>query len=265
MIRFKTDLHEVIPIMSAAMRMAILGGVVGCLFLTIFILKPGWKRPGEPDTLYLWDKGNHRLIPVLLYAENIDSGKNRKVVILAHGHRIRNSDYTYISTNLAAKGFVVASVQFELPGDKEIDLGGNAYEALLPVWESSVNNFLFVIHYLKNKYPNLDCQNLTLIGHSRGGDVLMLFATKYPELVSKVISLDNCRMPILRTKKPQILSLRSFDATPEKGVLPTPEEQKQFDIKIVELPGMAHIDMCFGTEAQKEEINMYIDGFLKKE
>ena len=251
--------------MSATTRMAILGGVVGCLFLTLFILKPGWKQQGEPDTLYLWDKVHRRLDPVLLYSENIDSGKNRKVVILAHGHGIRNSDYAYISSHLAAKGYTVASVQFELPGDREPDRSGNIYEALKPIWEQSVQSILFAIHYLKNKYPNLDCQNLTLIGHSMGGDVLMLFAQKYPELVSKVISLDNNHVPLPRTKKPEVFSLRAYNTTPDKGVLPTPEEQKEFNITIVELQDISHIEMCFGTDAQKEEINRYIYGFLNKE
>jgi len=251
--------------MSATVRTAILGGAVGCLFLMIFILKPGWKRPGEPDTLYLWDDSNHRIVPVLLYAENIDSGKNRKLVILAHGHGIQNSDYAYISSNVASQGYVVASVQYELPGDKEIDAGGNAYEALRPVWEKTVKSFLFVIGYLKKKYPNLDCQNLTLIGHSRGGDVVMLFATKYPKLVSKVISLDNGHMPLPRTKKPRVFSLRTYNTTPDNGVLPTPEEQKEFNITIIEPMGISHIEMCFGTEAQQEEINGYITGFLKQD
>jgi hypothetical protein len=248
---------------GAKVRMAILAGVIGCLVSTLLLLKPGRKIPGEPDSLYPMDKANHRLVPVLLYAENIDSGINRKLVLLAPGHGIRNSDYAYISTNLSSKGYVVASVQYELPGDKEIDLGGNAYEALTPVWEKNVKSFLFVIGYLKKKYPNLDCQNLTLIGHSRGGDIIMLFAKKYPELVSKVISLDNGRMPIPRTKKPQILSLRAYNTTPEKSVLPTPEEQKEFNITIVEFQDISHIEMCFGTEAQKEEINKYITDLLK--
>jgi dienelactone hydrolase len=251
--------------MSITRRMAILGGAVGCLLLTIFIFKPGWKQPGEPDTLYLWDKANRRVVPVLLYAENIDSGKNRKVVILAHGYGIRNSDYAYISSHLAAKGYIVASVQYGLPGDKEIDRSGNIYEALKPIWEQSDQSILFAIHYLKNKYPNLDCQNLTLIGHSMGGDALMLFAQEYPELVSKVISLDNCHMPLPRTKKPAVFSLRAYNTIPDMGVLPTPEEQKEFNITIIEPLGISHIEMCFGTEAQKEEINGYIDGFLNKD
>jgi pimeloyl-ACP methyl ester carboxylesterase len=251
--------------MSATMRMAIMGGAVGCLLLTLFILKPGWKRPGEPDTLYLWDKAHRRLVPVLLYSENIDSGKNRKVVILAHGLGIRNSDYAYISSHLAAKGFIVASVQYGQPGDKEPDRSGNIYEALKPVWDQSDQSILFAIHYLKNKYPNLDCQNLTLIGHSRGGDVLALFAQEYPEMVSKLISLDNGHMPLPRTIKPQVFSLRAYNTTPDKGVLPTPEEQKEFNITIVELQDISHIEMCFGTEAQKEEMIRYIDGFLNKE
>lgn len=251
--------------LDAKGRMAILAGVIGCLILTIFILKPGRKIQGEPDTLYLWDKANRRVVPVLLYAENIYSGKNRKLVLLAPGYGIRNSDYSYISSHLATQGYVVASVQYELPGDKEIDRSGNIYEALMPVWENSVKSFLFVIHYLKNKYPNLDCQNLTLIGHSRGGDVLVLFATKYPELVTKLISLDNGHMPLPRTKKPVVYSLRAYNTFPDSSVLPTPEEQKEFNITIIEPLGISHIEMCFGTDAQKEEMNGYIDGFLNKE
>jgi len=251
--------------MSITRQMAILGGAIGCLLLTISIFKPGWKQPGEPDTLYLWDKAHRRLVPVLLYSENIDSGKNRKVVILAHGHGIRNSDYAYISSHLASKGYTVVSVQYELPGDKELDPGENSYEAFKPSWEKSVHSILFAIHYLKNKYPNLDCQNLTLIGHSRGGDVLALFAQKYPEMVSKLISLDNGHMPLPRTKKPEVFSLRAYNTIPDMGVLPTPEEQKEFNITIIEPLGISHIEMCFGTEAQKEEINGYIDGFLNKD
>jgi pimeloyl-ACP methyl ester carboxylesterase len=118
---------------------------------------------------------------------------------------------------------------------------------------------------LKSKYPNLDCQNLTLIGHSRGGDIVMLFAEKYPELVLKVISLDNNHMPLLRAKKPEIFSLRANNTNPDNGVLPTPEEQKKYNIQILKLPNVSHIEMCFGTEIQKEEINRYITDFLKKD
>ncbi len=191
------------------------------------------------------------------------AGKNLKVVILAPGHGIRNSEYAFIATHLAARGYVVASIQYELPQDEEIEITGNVYEALETSWEQSVTYILFVTQYLKKIYPNLDFEHLTLIGHSRGGDVLMLFAQKYPELVSKAISLDNNHVPLPRTKKPQIFSLRANNTTPDKGVLPTPEEQEKYQIQIIKLKDISHMDMCFGTANQKEEINRYLTEFLQ--
>jgi predicted dienelactone hydrolase len=216
----------------------------------------------KTETLDLLDSSANRQIPVLLYSDKIDSGKNRKLVILAHGRGIKNSDYSYISINLAKQGYIVASVQYELPGDEEINISGNIYKALKPKWEKAVKSVLFVTRYLKNKYPNLDCQNLTLIGHSMGGDILMLFAQKYPELVRNVISLDNCHMPFLRTDKPRIFSLRANNTISDIDVLPTLEEQKHYNMQIVYLDDISHIEMCFGTEAQKKEINGYITEFL---
>jgi predicted dienelactone hydrolase len=217
------------------------------------------------DYLDLLDTSVNRQIPVLLYSEKIDSGKIRKVVILAHGRGVKNSDYSYISIHLAKQGYIVASVQYELQGDEDIKISGDIYNSLKPKWENVVESVLFVTHYLKNKYPNLDCQSLTLIGHSMGGDILMLFAQKYPELVSKVISLDNCHMPFPKTCKPRIFSLRADNTSADTDVLPTLEEQKRYNIQIVYLNDVSHMDMCFGTKAQKEEINDYLTNFLNQQ
>ncbi len=259
------------------MRMVILIGTISCFVsaLTLIILtdkdilKPGWRVSGpvmvKTETLNLLDTSRDRPIPVLLYSENNFSGKDLKLVIIAHGHGIRNSDYSYIANNLAIQGYVVASVQYELPDDENLDLNGNVQEILTPVWEDAVKSIMYVSKYLKGKYPNLDSQNLILIGHSRGADIVMLFAQKYPKLVSKVIALDNGHFPILRTRKPQILSLRGNNTRPDSGVLPTPEEQKEFNIQIVKLKDISHIEMCFGSTDQKGKINKYITDFLKND
>lgn len=251
-------------------------GTISCFVsaLSLIILKdndfirPVWRVSGpvlvKTDTLNLLDTSRDRLIPVLLYSENGYSRKDLKVVIIAHGHGIRNSDYSYIANNLAIQGYVVASIQYELPEDENLDLNGNVQEILTPVWEDAVKSILYVTKYLKDKYPNLDCQNLILIGHSRGADIVMLFAQKYPEMISKVVALDNGHFPILRTKKPQILSLRGNNTQPDKGVVPTPEEQKEFNIQIVKMKDISHIEMCFGSADQKSKINKYITDFLKK-
>jgi len=105
--------------------------------------------------------------------------------------------------------------------------------------------------------------NLVLIGHSNGGDMCMLFAQQHPQLVAKVISLDNRRMPFPRTAHPRIYSLRSSDQPADEGVLPTAEEQAQYHMRIIQLPNTMHNDMGdHGTDEQKQEIVRYILEFL---
>ena len=47
-------------------------------------------------------------------------------------------------------------------------------------------DILFVMSELEKTNPNLDLSKVTLIGHSNGGDISMLFATTHPELSYKV-------------------------------------------------------------------------------
>ena len=79
---------------------------------------------------------------------------------------------------------------------------------------------------------------LTLVGHSNGGDIAMYTAKEHPELVSKVITLDNLRVPFVLHEKMKILSFRSSDPNfkTDPGVLPTPEQAKADGIDIVKTP-----------------------------
>ena len=91
----------------------------------------------------------------------------------------------------------------------------------------------------------------------------MLFAQQHPQLVAKVISLDNRRMPFPRTDHPRIYSLRSSDQPADEGVLPASEEQTQYHMRIIKLPNTIHNDMGDnGTVEQKREIINYILEFL---
>jgi len=70
-------------------------------------------------------------------------------------------------------------------------------------------------------------------------------------------------MTIPRTKKPQILTIRSSDQRADEDVLPGETEQKKFGIKVVKLEDTKHDDMWDGaTGAQKREINRIIIEFL---
>ena len=221
--------------------------------------------PVITEHLALFDSARRRSIPVLMYLPATGSHGKLKAAILSHGYGGHHTGYTFLAQNLVAHGYVVASIQHELPTDEPIPTTGNPREVRRPNWERGVQNILFVRQALHQKYPHLDLRQLLLAGHSNGGDMGMLFAELHPKLVRRIISLDNRRMPFPRARRPQVLSLRSSDQVADPGVLPTPAEQRQFGTTIVTLSHTIHNDMWDGaTPAQKQEMNDQISRFLEK-
>jgi predicted peptidase len=222
------------------------------------------------DTLTWFDTSRNRLIPVAFYApKTAGVNKKQRVVIISHGYR-QNYDgsylsYSYLAKYLASKGFFVVSIQHELPTDSLMPLTGVIQIVRRPYWERGADNILFVINELKKTKSNLDFKHIALIGHSNGGDMTALFAQKYPGIADKIITLDNRRVTLPRTKYPKVYSLRSSDQPADEGVLPTEKEQKEFDIKIIKLPNTIHNDMYDNAnERQREEIRNYVIGFLNE-
>ncbi|GAB3509891.1 alpha/beta fold hydrolase [Spirosoma knui] len=222
------------------------------------------------DTLTLFDKARNRQIPVAFYSPKTDKKlANQRVVIFSHGYgQNKGGDYvaySYLTKYLASKGYFVASVQHELPTDSLMPSTGIPQVVRRPFWDRGTDNILFVINELKKSKPNLDFRHITLIGHSNGGDMTALFPQKYPNVVDKIITLDNRRMALPRTKVPKVLSLRSSDQPADEGVLPTTNEQKQYGITIIKLPDTIHNDMDnHASAAQRKEINDYVLAFLEK-
>jgi len=222
------------------------------------------------DSLNLFDTSRNRTIPVALYLPDTHkSSTKQQVIILSHGYGSNrggdNKAYSYLTEFLASKGYFVASIQHELPTDELLPMTGKPQEVRRPNWERGALNILFVLEELKKREPNLDYKHLTLIGHSNGGDMSMLFVHKYPEMVDKVISLDNRRMPFPRVKQPKIYSLRSSDQLADEGVLPTLEEQEKYKMRIIKLQNTIHNDMDdHATAEQRKEINDYILDFLSR-
>lgn len=219
----------------------------------------------KTENLNLFDKTRNRSVPVALYSPVSESPaklKSKKLK-LNHGYGMKNTEYSFIAETLVKHGYFVASIQHELPTDEPMPTVGKPSEVRRPFWERGVQNILFVIEEIKRTRPEIDSKNLLLAGHSNGGDMAMLFAEKHPKRARKIISLDNRRMPLPRTKRPQILSIRSSDQTADEGVLPPAEEQEKFDIKIVKLENTIHNDMWDGaTDEQKRKINRVISSFL---
>jgi len=222
------------------------------------------------DTLKLYDQSRQREIPIAIYKPKTDKKiRNQKVVIFSHGYgQNKGGDYlaySYLTEFLASKGFFVVSIQHELPTDSLIPLTGNPQIVRRPFWERGADNILFVVNELRKTNPDLNYNQITLIGHSNGGDMTALFPQKYPNIAYKIITLDNRRMALPKTKDVKVYSLRSSDQKADEGVLPTEEEQKKFGIKIIKLENTIHNDMDdHANNEQREEIRNHVMTFLNE-
>ena len=117
---------------------------------------------------------------------------------------------------------------------------------------------------LKKRNPNADFDHLTLVGHSNGGDTAMYFAKQHLDLVAKVVTLDNLRVPFVTSDKMKILSFRSDDPhfQTDPGVLPTPGQAKADGIDIVHTKYQHNWMSDRGPEKAKEAIQEALDAFL---
>lgn len=219
------------------------------------------------DTLKLYDQSRQREIPIAIYKPTSKVSGKQKLVIFSHGYgQNKGGDYlaySYLTEFLAIKGFFVVSIQHELATDSLLPLTGNLQIVRRPFWERGADNILYVINELKRTNPDLDFKHITLVGHSNGGDMTALFPQKYPNIVEKIVTLDNRRMPFPKTKKIKVYSLRSSDQLADEGVLPTEKDTKKYKMKIVKLANTTHNEMDDNAnDEQRKEIQEYIITFI---
>ncbi len=225
--------------------------------------------PVKVKIIELYDYSRSRSIPVALYLPESATLK-QKLIIFNHGYGENQGTpylgYSYLNSFLAQHGYLVVSIQHELPTDDPLPMNGNLREKRIPNWENGLQNILFVVKELKLRLPNLDDKRYSVIGHSNGGDISMYFTTEYPRKINKAISLDNRRMPLPKIDSLKIYSLRSNDLPADEGVLPSKEQQIQHGMTIITLPNTKHIEMYdeTTTEAQKKEIRDYVLKFLEE-
>ncbi len=214
------------------------------------------------EKILLLDEARSRHIPIAIYYPASNLFRKRYVILLNHGYGWNKGNsylqYSYIGNALAAKGYYVVSIQHELPTDSLIPTTGNPQVVRRPFWERGVENIRFVWYWLKHKQIKYEFKT-SLIGHSNGGDIVSLFGEKYPDSLSAIITLDHRRFPLPRTAVPKISSLRSSDMKADEGVLPTKEEQKEKEIRIVNLIDVRHDEMDdTGKSWQKTKIIWYL-------
>lgn len=230
--------------------------------------KDSFEYSVKTERFVFYDSSRNRKIPVEIYKPKIDQIIfNQKVVVFSHGYGFNRGDsylgYSYIGEFLASKGYFVVSIQHEQKGDDSLAMKGNLQELRKPNWLKGVQNIKFVLKQIHKDYTNLNTSQIILIGHSNGGDMSMLFTQMYPELVHKVISLDNRRVALPRIDYPCVYSIRSSDQSPDEGVLPTFEEQCLYNITVIKLSNTIHNDMANNaTKNQRLEILNYLNSFL---
>jgi pimeloyl-ACP methyl ester carboxylesterase len=121
---------------------------------------------------------------------------------------------------------------------------------------------MFAIDELRKIQPNSDYRHLTLVGHSNGGDISMYFAKHHPELIKKVVTLDNLRVPFITDGRFKILSFRSKDPVfkTDPGVIPDNEICEKTGITVVQT-GYQHTDM---SDRGPDNVKSTIEGMLHK-
>ena len=108
-------------------------------------------------------------------------GDQHPVILINHASCVAMTDYAFLAEDLSSHGYVVISIQHDLQSDEE----GPAF------WEGRscsrnakvIDNILYVFEWLKTTQATLfhgkiDLKRVGLIGHSLGGNSLLLLLNR---------------------------------------------------------------------------------------
>jgi pimeloyl-ACP methyl ester carboxylesterase len=190
------------------------------------------------------------------------------VAVLSHGNTVGHTEYSFLSNVFAARGYLVISIQHDLATDDPmVTKVGEEYVGRRMQYNRGAFNIMFAIDEVKKLYPNADYRRLTLVGHSNGGDISMFFAKQHPDLVKKVVTLDNLRVPFMTDGKVKILSFRSKDNQfkPDPGVIPDDETCAKAGIKVVRTEFQHNELSDRGSDRVKSSIQASVHQFLDED
>lgn len=110
------------------------------------------------------------------------------VIFLNHGDTVAMTDYAYIAEDLASHGYVVAAIQHQLKTDPDEPKFWK--ERSMSKYGRVIDNMLYVFEWLQEKQASLfnntlDLKKVGLIGHSMGGNALLLFANRASNIFKK--------------------------------------------------------------------------------
>ncbi|HEY0328326.1 MAG TPA: alpha/beta hydrolase [Rhodopseudomonas sp.] len=188
------------------------------------------------------------------------------IAILNHGNTVKFTEYSFLANLFAARGYMAVSIQHDLDTDAPLVTNvGEPYVGRLPVYQRGIANINFAIDRLKTIQPNSDYDHLTMVGHSNGGDISMYFAKINPDRITKVVTLDNLRVPFMIDGRFKILSFRSTDPVfkADPGVVPDTEICEKAGITVVKTE-FQHVEMSDrGPAKVKTNIQGVLDKFLQ--
>jgi hypothetical protein len=214
------------------------------------------NRPVAVDIAVRWDKEMQAKAGMITLP----------VAILNHGNTVKFTEYSFLASVFAARGYLAVSIQHDLPTDAPmVTKVGELYVGRLPQYQRGIANIRFTIDEIKKSEPNADYDRLTIVGHSTGGDISMYFAKMYPDQIKEVVTLDNLRVPFMTDGKFKILSFRSKDPVfkPDPGVVPDSEVCEKSGITVIQT-GYQHTDMSDrGSDDVKSTIQGMLDKFLE--
>src|SRR5579883_3347556 len=113
------------------------------------------------ETLNLFDTTRQRPVAVDLavrwdYETKAENGLWKlPIAVISNGNTVRNTEYSFLANVLAARGYLVASIQQDLPSDPPlVTKVGMPYVGRLDVYKRGEANILFVLDELQRRQPN---------------------------------------------------------------------------------------------------------------
>ena len=103
------------------------------------------------------------------------------LIFLNHGDTVAMTDYAYIAEDLASHGYIVVAIQHQLKTDPDEPKFWK--ERSISRYGKVIDNMLYVFEWLQDDQTKLfnntlDLKKIGLIGHSMGGNSLLLLANR---------------------------------------------------------------------------------------
>lgn len=217
----------------------------------------------QTETLFDTERARH--IPVTITAADSKCTIKTKcpVAFIGAGYGMAHTDYQFAQQAFHQNGYLTVEVAHELKGDPSLNPEPPYMTTRMENWHRGVQTLEFLAVELAKRYPAYDFNQLTLFGHSNGGDIAALYAAIYPAKVAKLITLDHRRMLTPRNKNIAVLTLRGSDYPADDNVLLTPQELAMYPVTQIKLKDSRHNDMYDGgPKALVERMSKELNAFL---